>query len=160
MEKPESERINIFHAFLQIKAGEGGGAMDANTIKEVHKEAERLEVTNKAPLVLCEVLLTGDKVVEKIKTHKIMFVKFTNENQKVNIRYLSWRTIFSSIFLAQAQKYLLGGIEKLIEMKRDLLLPKVAGIFKILYDEDILDEEVHIQKLKSVIIPQRNQSPK
>ena len=45
-------------------------------------------------------------------------------------------------------------------MKRDLLLPKVAGIFKILYDEDILDEEVHIQKLKSVIIPQRNQSPK
>jgi len=131
MEKPESERINIFHAFLQIKAGEGGGAMDANTIKEVHKEAERLEVTNKAPLVLCEVLLTGDKVVEKIKTHKIMFVKFTNENQK-------------------AQKYLLGGIEKLIEMKRDLLLPKVAGIFKILYDEDILDEEVIIEWSKKV----------
>ena len=42
----------------------------------------------------------------------------------------------------QAQKYLLGGIEKLIEMKRDLLLPKVAGIFKIMYDEDILEEEV------------------
>ena len=43
----------------------------------------------------------------------------------------------------QAQKYLLGGIEKLIEMKRDLLLPKVAGIFKIMYDEDILEEEVN-----------------
>ena len=30
----------------------------------------------------------------------------------------------------------------MIEMKRDALLPKVAVIFKTLYDEDILDEEV------------------
>lgn len=131
MEKPESERINIFHAYLQIKSEAANGPMDANTIKEVFIEAERLEVTNKATLVLCEVLLTGDKVIEKIKTHKIMFVKFTHENQK-------------------AQKYLLGGIEKLIEMKRDLLLPKVAGIFKIMYDEDILEEEVIIEWSKKV----------
>ena len=48
----------------------------------------------------------------------------------------------------QAQKYLLGGIEKLIEMKRDALLPKVAVIFKTLYDEDILDEEVRINTFK------------
>lgn len=133
MEKPESERINIFHAFLQIKAEEAGEgvAMGAQTVKEAFIEAERLEVTNKAPLVLCEVLLTGDKVIEKIKTHKIMFVRFTVENQK-------------------AQKYLLGGIEKLIEMKRDMLLPKVAGIFKIMYDEDILEEEVLIEWSKKV----------
>ena len=49
----------------------------------------------------------------------------------------------------QAQKYLLGGIEKLIEMKRDALLPKVAVIFKTLYDEDILDEEVRINTFKA-----------
>jgi len=131
MEKPESERINIFHAFLSIKSNDGKDGLDVPTIKEVHAEAERLEVTNKAPLVLCEVLLNTEEVAKKIKMHKIMFLKFTNENQK-------------------AQKYLLGGIEKLIEMKRDALLPKVAVIFKTLYDEDILDEEVIIEWHKKV----------
>ena len=48
-------------------------------------EAERLEVTNKAPLVLCEVLLGNtEEPIKKIKTHKLIFVRFTNENQKVH----------------------------------------------------------------------------
>ena len=84
MEKPESERINIFHAFLSIKSNDGKDGLDVPTIKEVHAEAERLEVTNKAPLVLCEVLLNTEEVAKKIKMHKIMFLKFTNENQKVS----------------------------------------------------------------------------
>ena len=37
----------------------------------------------------------------------------------------------------------------MIEMKRDALLPKVAVIFKTLYDEDILDEEVRINTFKA-----------
>jgi len=130
MEKPESERINIFHAYLEVKSN--AGPLDAQAVKELFVEAERLEVTNKAPLVLCEVLLCDtEEPIKKIKTHKLVFVRFTNENQK-------------------AQKYLLGGIEKLIEMKRDVLLPKVAVIFKTLYDEDILDEEVIIEWAKKV----------
>jgi len=130
MDKPESERINIFHAFLEVK--NKAGPLDTQAVKDVFVEAERLEVTNKAPLVLCEVLLGNtEEPIKKIKTHKLIFVRFTNENQK-------------------AQKYLLGGIEKLIEMKRDALLPKVAVIFKTLYDEDILDEEVIIEWAKKV----------
>jgi len=130
MEKPESERINIFHAYLEVKSN--AGPLDAQAVKELFVEAERLEVTNKAPLVLCEVLLGNtEEPIKKIKTHKLVFVRFTNENQK-------------------AQKYLLGGIEKLVEMKRDALLPKVAVIFKTLYDEDILDEEVIIEWAKKV----------
>ena len=38
---------------------------------------------------------------------------------------------------------MLGGLEQLIGMvHRDALLPKASGIFKVLYDSDILEEEV------------------
>ena len=43
----------------------------------------------------------------------------------------------------KAQKSMLGGVEQLIGVvHKDALLPKAAGIFKVLYDSDILDEEV------------------
>jgi len=131
MEKPESERINIFHDFLQAKVT-GGLVSNAQSVKEVFVEAERLEVSNKAVLVLCEVLLGADeKVIAKIEAHKLMFLRFTNENQK-------------------AQKYLLGGIEKTVEAMKDALLPKVPLIFKAFYDHDILDEEVIVEWSKKV----------
>ena len=66
-----------------------------------------------------------------MKKHKKLFLRFTVENQK-------------------AQKYLLGGIEKTIEAHKTALLPKVAGIFKTLYDEDIVDEEVILDWGKKV----------
>jgi len=130
MEKPESERINIFHDFLKAKVKEGL-VSNAQTVKEVFVEAERLEVANKAVLVLCEVLFNDDKVMAKIDAHKLMFLRFTNENQK-------------------AQKYLLGGIEKTVEMRKEALLPKVPLIFKAFYDHDILDEEVIVEWSKKV----------
>jgi len=130
MEKPESERINIFHDFLKAKVV-GGLVSNAQNVKDVFVEAERLEVTNKAVLVLCEVLLNDDKIIAKIESHKLMFLRFTNENQK-------------------AQKYLLGGIEKTVEARKDALLAKVPLIFKAFYDNDILDEEVIVEWSKKV----------
>ena len=38
----------------------------------------------------------------------------------------------------------------MIEVKKESLLPKVAGIFKTFYDEDILDEEVILDWAKKV----------
>jgi len=130
MEKPESERINIFHDFLKAKAA-NGLVSNAQTVKEVHVEAERLEVTNKAVLVLCEVLFNDEKIIAKIEAHKLMFLRFTNDNQK-------------------AQKYLLGGIEKTVEQRKEALLPKVPLIFKAFYDHDILEEEVIFEWSKKV----------
>jgi len=130
MEKPESERINIFHDFLKAKAA-AGLVSNAQTVKEVHVEAERLEVTNKAVLVLCEVLFNDEKIIAKIDAHKLMFLRFTNDNQK-------------------AQKYLLGGIEKTVEQRKEALLPKVPLIFKAFYDHDILEEEVIFEWSKKV----------
>lgn len=62
-------------------------------------------------MLLCEIflceLLHDDKVVPQIKKFKRLFLRFTHENQK-------------------AQKYLMGGIEKTIETKKEELLPKVS----------------------------------
>ena len=93
-------------------------------------EAERLEVTNKAPMLMCELIFDG-KILTQIKTYKRLLLRFTNENTK-------------------AQKYLMGGIEKTIETHKDVLLPKVAHILKSFYDEDIIDEEVILEWGKKV----------
>lgn len=131
-EKTEGERINIFHSFLKQKqVAKGDSVFSDNEGKEIHQEAERLEIVNKATIVLCEVLLGGD-VVPQVKKNKRLFLRFTNENQK-------------------AQKYLIGGIEKTIEANPSLLEgKKVVAIFKAFYDLDILDEEIIIEWGKKV----------
>jgi len=120
IEKTENDRLNIFFEYVREKLDKG--ALDVNDEKEILKEAERLEVTNKAPIVLCEVIF-GQKILAQIKSHKRLLLRFCHNNTK-------------------AQKYLMGGIEKTIESHKETLLPKVAHILKAFYDEDILDEEV------------------
>lgn len=67
---------------------------DVNTQKELLKEAEKLEFKDKAPLILSELLFTDD-MFEEIKTHRMLLLRFCSANPK-------------------AQKYLLGGFEKLV----------------------------------------------
>lgn len=130
LEKPEGDRINIFHQFVKQKIQ--AGALSAAVQKEILTEAERLEVKNKAPIVLCELLFDEKMMKEKqITKHKNLFLRFTHENQK-------------------AQKYLLGGIEKTIETKEAALLVRVPHILKELFDEDILEEEVILEWAKKV----------
>jgi translation initiation factor 5 len=128
LEKPEAERINIFHDFVKAKiAGDSLSSVD----KEIHTESERLEITAKAPIVLCELLLNDEKIIAAIKKNKRLFLRFCAGNQK-------------------AQKYLMGGIEKTVESRKADLLPKVPMVLKAFYDEDILDEEVLIDWSKKV----------
>merc|ERR1719266_794059 len=129
MEKSEKEKMDIFHQFVNQKKSEE--KMSQSVEKEILTEAERLEISNKATIVLCEVMLDGEKVVAQIKEHKRLFLRFTNNNQK-------------------AQKYLLGGIECLIAAKENLLLPKATAIFKAFYDHDIIEEEVILDWGKKV----------
>merc|ERR1719270_3132817 len=63
LEKSEEERMNIFYKFVvnkktMVPINQGSGA------KEVIAEADRLEVRNKAPIVLCE-LLFNDKMFKE-----------------------------------------------------------------------------------------------
>merc|ERR1712110_1203305 len=129
MEKSEKEKMDIFHKF--VKAKKEGGKLTWDDEKEILTEAERLEIVNKATIVLCEVVLDGDKVVAQITENKRLFLRFTNGNQK-------------------AQKYLIGGIECLIAARESLLLPKATAIFKAFYDYDIIDEEVILEWGKKV----------
>jgi len=130
MEKPEVDRINIFHKYVVIK--KNAGPINPAAAKEILAEAGRLEITNKAPIVLCE-LLFDDKIMKEkqIKKYRNLILRFTNDNQK-------------------AQKYLIGGLEKTIETHQAILLPRVPHIFKEFFEEDMLDEEVLLEWAKKV----------
>lgn len=129
LEKTETERINIFHDFVKKIMDDENDAAEKKD-KEIFGEAERLEIIGKAPIVLCE-LLFDDSMQVQIKKYKRVFLRFCHGNQK-------------------AQKYLMGGFEKTVEMRKDKLLPKVAVILKTLYDTDIVDEEVILEWAKKV----------
>ena len=129
MDKTEEERINIFFKFVQIKKGLINGAVS----KEILAEAERLEIKNKAPVILCELLFNDKMFKEKqISKYANLLLRFTQENPK-------------------AQKYLIGGIEKTVETYESTLLVKVAHIFKEMFECDILEEEVILEWAKKVM---------
>jgi len=70
--------------------------------------------------------LFNQTILSQLKKHRILLLRFCHENVK-------------------CQKYLLGGIEQVIDMHKDQLLNKVAIVLKGLYDLDIIDEEVLIE---------------
>jgi len=129
IEKPEVDRINIFHQFVKKKIQ--AGPLTTAVQKEIVGEADRLEVKNKAPIVLCELVFDAKMMKEKqITKNKTLFLRFTHDNPK-------------------AQKYLMGGIEKTIE-SQDVLLPRVSHILKELFEADILEEDVILEWSKKV----------
>merc|ERR1712130_588909 len=82
--------------------------------------------------VLCELLFNDKMFKEKqINKYAKLLLRFTHENPK-------------------GQKYLIGGIEKTVESFEATLLPKVPHIFKELFEEDILEEEVIFEWAKKV----------
>lgn len=121
LEKTEKERMDLF--YNRVKQCKDAGTLELPaTAKELLAEAERLEVKTKAPLVLAE-LLFDIKILTEIKKHRVLLLRFTHEDLK-------------------AQKYLIGGVELVISLHKESLLPKVPAIFKIMYDADILEEKV------------------
>lgn len=128
LEKTANERMNLFYDFLKNKINTRSLS---GSDQEVLAEADRLEVKDKAALVLVE-LLFNEKILTQIKQHKKLLLRFCLNNQK-------------------AQKYLLGGIEILVgDVHKATLLPKVPHILKELYDCDIVEEEVLIEWGKKV----------
>lgn len=124
LEKPVEERLDMLHQFFmeKKKAGTVDGLAFLN-------EAERLDVRQKAPLLLVEVLLDENVITAgqlTDKGYRKVFLRFTNEDKK-------------------AQRYLMGGIEQLIMKHEAVLLPKTAHIIKALYDQDICEEETLIE---------------
>lgn len=120
-DKTEKERIDIFYELVKDKRDKKQ-LDDLTTHKELFIEAERLDILNKAPMVLAE-LLFSENIIKEVQKNRNLLLRFTFNNPK-------------------AQRYLIGGVEQTVELHTSSLMSKVAGIFKIFYDLDILDEKV------------------
>lgn len=128
LEKTANERMDLFYEFVKNKIN---SRSLTGAEQEILSEAERLEVKDKAALVLVE-LLMDEKIVNQIKQHRKLLLHFCHNNQK-------------------AQKYLLGGVEQLVgNVHKEVLLAKVPHILKELYDMDIVEEEVLLDWGKKV----------
>jgi len=124
LEKSPNERMQILLKFVEDKAKLSDLAVGENQ-KAIKAEADRLDISDKAVIVLCQALFK-DNLVETLQTFKNLFLRFTNENHK-------------------AQRYLLRGIEITISEMKDQLLPQVTRIFKTLYDLEIVEEDVFLE---------------
>ncbi|XP_022908066.1 eukaryotic translation initiation factor 5 [Onthophagus taurus] len=129
LEKSEKERMNILYEMVKNKRD--AGVLDNTQVqKDIVTEAERLEIKPKAPLILAE-LLFDQNILAQIKKHRVFLLRFTVNDKK-------------------AQKYLMGGLEQLIALHQDALVPKVALIFKVLYDLDVLNEATFMEWAEKV----------
>ncbi|XP_002732974.1 eukaryotic translation initiation factor 5-like [Saccoglossus kowalevskii] len=120
LEKTQQERVNMFYSYVKNKRDNG---QMVGSDKDFLAEAERLEVREKAPLVLVE-LLFNENMISQIKEYRLHFLRMVHENKK-------------------AQKNLLGAFEILVgTVHPDVLLPKIPHILKALYDADFVEEDV------------------
>lgn len=122
-EKTEKERMDIFYEFVKKRVSEAQ-IDNTQTHKEIHNEAVRLEVAQKAPLVLVELLFSAS-IIADAKKHRNLLLRFTHDNPK-------------------AQKYLLGGIEQILALHASLI-EKTSAIFHAFYELDLLEEKVLLE---------------
>lgn len=124
LEKKPEERLNMVYEMVKLKKDQDE-LTKITGIKEVVAEAERLEVKDKVPIILVEILL-NEKVLQQLVKYKMLFLNFCHQNEK-------------------AQKAVLGGLEQLIAKEYpETLMSKTMAILKCLYDQDIIDENVII----------------
>lgn len=116
--------MDIFYDYVK-KRRDAGELENVQAHKELHNEANRLEIHQKAPLVLVELLLSVN-ITAEVKKHRNLLLRFTHDDIK-------------------AQKYLIGGVEQIISEHATKLMDKVAGIFKMFYDLDLLEEKVLLE---------------
>jgi len=92
------------------------------TADEIAFEASKLDLgQDLAAAVMVQVLLETN-LVTQFKKHKDLFKAFAKGEKE--------------------QKGILGGLERLVSVTQPDLLPKSSQIFKLFYDNDILEEEV------------------
>ena len=63
MERPEKERVDLFYDFVRKKL-ESGKIKASGVDKELFIEAERLDITSKASLVLAELLFDQNIIAQ------------------------------------------------------------------------------------------------
>jgi len=120
LEKPIEERLDMLNQYF-VKAKEAGSLSDG---KQLLNEAERLDLKNKAPVLLAQVLFTSE-ILNEIKGYRTLFLRLCLDDMK-------------------AQRNLLGGIEQFIEKYPDFM-SHAPVIVKALYDNDLCSEDAILQ---------------
>ena len=116
---------NFFYEIVKEKK-ENNLLLNVNVQKELLNEAKKLDIKDKAVLVLSELLFSQD-MFNEIEKYRSLFLRFCADNKK-------------------AQKYLLGGYEKLVgDVYKDELFNTAMKILKQFYDMDIIEEETIIE---------------
>lgn len=123
-EKTEKERLDLFYDFMKQRR-DNKQLDNVQVHKDLAVEAERLDISQKATLVLAELLFSAN-IIQEVRRYRNLLLRFTHNNLK-------------------AQRYLIGGLEQIISLHADKLLDKVAGIFKLFYDNDILEEKALLE---------------
>lgn len=122
----ENENLDKFYDILKQKFS--SNQLNNNNVlvhKELLREAEKLNIIDKVPLLLVE-LCFAEKLTESLVVrYRLLFLRFTYNNVK-------------------AQRSVLEGLEQIIAINRETLLSKVSGIFKLFYDHDIVEENVFL----------------
>ena len=119
------DSANLFYKLVKEKK-EAHQLADINVHKELYEEAKLLDFKDKSTLILSELLFT-ENILDEIKKYKMLFLRFCQGNPK-------------------AQKYLLGGYEKIVgDVYKDKLFNNAMRILKQLYDEDLIEEEAIIE---------------
>jgi len=123
--KTPAEKANVLFKLVKERKEENKLA-DANVQKEIFNEAVKLEMRDKATLILSEVLFS-ENILQELKEHRVLVLRFCDGNTK-------------------AQKYLLNAVEILVgDVYKEKLFGKVLFVLKALYDYDIVDEEVFFE---------------
>ncbi|CAK1582470.1 unnamed protein product [Parnassius mnemosyne] len=123
-EKNEKQRMDLFYAFVKQRAD--SAAVEGNkAISEIVHEAERLEVREKAPLVVFEVLVRPASLAADVRRQRTLLLRLTRAEPR-------------------AQRAVLHALTALCA-HHPTLLPKVPAILKLLYDTDIVDERAVLE---------------
>lgn len=121
-EQSHEEKLEFFYNLLERKKKED--APIASQSKDLYLEAEKLDIVEKAPFVLTQILLT-DNILKELVKFRTVFLRFCHGNER-------------------SQKSLLGSIEMLLCQSYPALLDKTAHILKGLYDTDLVEENILI----------------
>lgn len=85
LEKTEKERVDLFYEFVKKRRDENQ-LDNVQVHRELVVEADRLDISHKAPLVLAELLFSVN-IIQEVKKHRNLLLRFTHNNQKAQ-RYL------------------------------------------------------------------------
>jgi translation initiation factor 2 beta subunit (eIF-2beta)/eIF-5 len=110
-----NDRLDKFWKFLETQ--------ETLNPTNIVNETKKLNIKNKSVLILIHFLLDNNcsNIQQIINLNRNLLLTFTFNNKK-------------------AQRYLLGGIEQLVCSNKILLLPKINGILKLFYDNDLIEE--------------------